>query len=242
MQSVFLARCGSALAHLLLTGEPPLNSPLVYSRLTYGELEARVHTTTLALRSLGLKPLDILVYYGPTSTASLVLLLATSAIGAIWSSAAADFGSVGVLERFEQFLPAEKGKEGSDERQKGNLWGIVGVESVRYNGKVLSQRQKLASVVDGLEKVREEKGLGAKKLEVVLCDYLGEGLGEKSVQEGWRTWEDLMEVGEKEKSKAGSGGKIDFHQADFDHPLWVLFSSGTTGKVSPRLVMSRDLR
>jgi acetoacetyl-CoA synthetase len=137
-------------------------------------------------------------YYGPTSASSVVLLLAATSLGAIWSSAAADFGPVGVLERFEQF--------------GDRLWGIVGVQSVRYNGKTLSQVEKLKTVVQGLE-----KGRTGKKLEVVVVDYLREGLD--AGIEGWKTYESVQEVGRAQ------AGELEFYQAPFDHPLWVLFSS-----------------
>lgn len=210
------------------SAEPPLNSTLVYNRTTFGELYDLVHTLSLSLRSLGLKPNSILVYYGPNSLHALALLLATTSIGAIWSSAASDFGAAGVLERFEQFLPSTNGKE-VDERQSGELWGIVGVESVRYNSKVLSQREKLTTVVEGLQKARKERGISTK-FEVVVADYLGEGLkgGVESLAKGWKTWDALLEVGASEK---GASSEIEFWQGGFNHPLWVLFSSGTTGKV-----------
>lgn len=216
---------------IITTAEPPLNSPLVYNRTSFGELYALVHTLSLSLRSLGLQPGAILVYYGPNSLHALALLLATTSIGAIWSSAASDFGAAGVLERFEQFLPPTNGAE-VDPRQKGELWGIVGVESVRYNGKVLPQREKLVTVVEGLEKARKERGI-TTKFEVVVADYLGEGLkgGDESLKEGWKTWDALLKAGADEKTRSASS-EIEFWQAGFDHPLWVLFSSGTTGKVS----------
>lgn len=191
--------------------EPAPNSPLSYTRLTYSQLRTKVHHLTLALRHLGLQPGQILAYYGPTSSASVALLLATSAIGAIWSSAASDFGAPGVLERFAQF--------------GDTLWGVVGAESVRYNGKVLPQRAKLEAVVDGL------RGGRAKKLEVVVFDFLGGGLSE--VREGWRTMDEVEQIGqEADEGKEGEVG-IKFEQLPFDHPLWILFSSGTTGKPKP---------
>jgi acetoacetyl-CoA synthetase len=104
------------------------------------------------------------------------------------------------------------------------------VESVRYNGKVLSQREKLTTVVDGLQKARKKRDISSK-FEVVVSDYLGEGYkgGVESLAEGWKTWDALLEVGAAEK---GESDEIEFWQGGFNHPLWVLFSSGTTGKVS----------
>ncbi|KAL8292250.1 hypothetical protein RQP46_001716 [Phenoliferia psychrophenolica] len=196
---------------LIETSEPPAGESLSYARMSYAELYDKVHATALALASMGLKPGQILAYYGPTSTASVILLLAASSLGAIWSSAAADFGPTGVLERFAQFGET--------------LWGVVGVVSVRYNGKVLPQTPKLAAVVEGLEKAR------ATPLKVVLVDYLGEG-DRKGVGKEWIEWEELMAAGEATRVKEGRE-EIQFFQAEFDYPLWVLFSSGTTGKPKP---------
>ncbi|KAK4701849.1 acetoacetyl-CoA synthetase, partial [Phenoliferia sp. Uapishka_3] len=191
--------------------EPPLGQQLSYSRMSYAELYESVHETALALRYLGLRPGQILAYYGPTSTSSVVLLLAASSLGAIWSSAAADFGPTGVLERFSQF--------------GDTLWGIVGVNSVRYNVKVLPQASKLATVVDGLKKGR--KG----ELRVVIVDYLKEGNSE-GIDKNWMKWEELGAKGQ-ELRKESREAEMEFYQAEFDYPVWVLFSSGTTGKPKP---------
>lgn len=123
----------------------------------------------------------------------------------------------GVLERFEQF--GEK------------LWGIVGVGSVRYNGKVLPQVAKLAAVVAGLQRGREAP------LPVVLVDYLGEENLESPVN--WIGWEELGREGDALRS--ASGAALEFYQADFNYPLWVLFSSGTTGKVRGPLFASPSM-
>lgn len=213
-----------SVANKFRTGEPPAGQDMTYAYTTYGELLSQVEAVATSLRELGLKPNSIVCFYGPTSAASVILLLAVTSIGAIWSSAAADFGSAGVLERFEQFVTPD-----------AHLWGVVGVESVRYNGKVLDQRPKFEAVVEGLEKRRAEISGQANghsshkavpKLEVVVVDYLKEG-NMKPLKEGWRSWDDFMAIGKK----ASTGKGLTFYQAPFDHPLWVLFSSGTTGKV-----------
>lgn len=193
--------------------EPKPNEPATYLRLSYADLYHQVYLTSLSLRASGLKPGQILAYHGPNSSHAVILLLAATSIGAIWSSAASDSGSAGVLERFAQFGDA--------------LWGIVGVERVRYNGKVQSQRIKVDEVVRGLSKGR------ANKLEVIVFDYLGEGEMEEMPRE-WRTLEQVIEEGRaiaKERGIVKGEEKIEFYQAEFDHPIWVLFSSGTTGLV-----------
>ena len=167
----------------------------VYRRISYFELYQKVHYTALALAQAGLKPGAILAYYGPNSSHAVILLLAATSLGAIWSSASSDSGSVGVLERFAQF--------------GDSLWGIVGVESVRYNGKVIQQRKKLDEVVAGLEKVRKQK------LNVIVFDYLRQSSGLSTLSEGWFSLDDLLDVGQQISSLNGEES-IDFYQADFD--------------------------
>ncbi|SGY15511.1 BQ5605_C013g07389 [Microbotryum silenes-dioicae] len=196
---------------LIQVVEPEPTAPLSYTRVSYASLYSIVHSTSLALSAKGLKPGDILGYYGPTSLASVVFCLAATSLGAIWSSAASDFGSKGVLERFEQF--------------GDNLFGIVCVDGVRYNGKRIDQRKKVNEILEGLQKNR-----GERALPVILVDYLQEGLPEPS-QEGWTSELTLRSEGEETKRK--SGAEMKFYQTNFDHPLWVLFSSGTTGKPKP---------
>ncbi|SCV70166.1 BQ2448_1560 [Microbotryum intermedium] len=194
---------------LIQVVEPEPAAPLSYTQLSYASLYSIVHSTSLALSARGIQAGDILGYYGPTSLASVVFCLAATSLGAIWSSAASDFGSKGVLERFEQF--------------GDKLFGIVCVDGVRYNGKRIDQRKKVNEVLEGLQKNR-----GGRALPVILVDYLQEGLPEP-IEEGWMSESMLRSEGEELKSKAA----MDFYQTSFDHPLWVLFSSGTTGKPKP---------
>lgn len=210
-----LRRTDSKVA-LIEVSEPMAGEALSYDRISYAELYHRVYLVSLALRKLGLKENEVFGYYGPTSSASVILLLAVNSIGAIWSSAAADFGAVGVVERFSQL----------------DLWGIVGVNAVRYNGKVLDQREKLETVVESLEKTRSEK------LHVFVVDYLKEG---KRVGEERMMLDELIALGQAEADRLGvvkGQEKIDFYQSDFSQPIFILFSSGTTGKVSLVLIHS----
>lgn len=196
--------------------EPALNEAALYRNISYFELYQQVHYTSIALSRSGLGPGAILAYYGPNSSQAVTLLLAATSLGAIWSSASSDSGSVGVLERFAQF--------------GDSLWGIVGVESVRYNGKVIQQRKKLDEVVEGLQKVR------TLKLNVIVFDYLKETNGITAIPDAWKSLDQIVEEGRVMSSELGieeGEEAIDFYQGEFDHPLWVLFSSGTTGIPKP---------
>ena len=56
-------------------------------------------------QSIGVKKNDRVAAYLPNIIESVESFLATSAIGAIWSSCSPDFGTLGVIERFSQIKP-----------------------------------------------------------------------------------------------------------------------------------------
>ncbi len=73
--------------------------------LTWGELRERVAACAAGLRSLGVERGDRVVAYMPNIPETLIAMLATSSIGAIWSSAAPEFGARSVIDRFAQIEP-----------------------------------------------------------------------------------------------------------------------------------------
>lgn len=83
------------------------------------ELRARVAAAQAALVALGVKKNDRVAGLMPNTADTFVMLLATAAIGAIWSACAAEFGVAGVMDRFGQIAPTV----------------LVTVSRYRYNGK-----------------------------------------------------------------------------------------------------------
>ena len=73
--------------------------------LTWGQLSAQVAAAAAGLRSLGVGRGDRVVAYMPNIPETLVAFLATASIGAIWSSAAPEFGARSVIDRFAQIEP-----------------------------------------------------------------------------------------------------------------------------------------
>jgi hypothetical protein len=73
--------------------------------LSWGELRERVAAAAAGLRSLGVGRGDRVVAYMPNIPETLVAFLATASIGAIWSSAAPEFGARSVIDRFAQIEP-----------------------------------------------------------------------------------------------------------------------------------------
>jgi len=161
--------------------------------LTYKQLYDRVSITVQALRNMGIGEGDRVAGYLPNMPETVIAMLATSAIGAIWSSASPDFGVQGVLDRFGQIEPKV----------------LFIADRYFYNGKEIDCLGKLESLLPQLPSVKK----------TVIVPYLEDhkdALPAKTV-----LLADFM-----------SGYlpiDIEFEQLPFDHPLYIMFSSGTTG-------------
>ncbi|MGA5702856.1 acetoacetate--CoA ligase [Peterkaempfera bronchialis] len=156
--------------------------------LSWAELRRQVGSLAAELRRLGVRPGDRVSAYLPNIPQAVVALLASAAVGAVWTSCAPDFGARSVLDRFQQIEPVV----------------LFAVDGYRYGGKEHDRTEVVA------ELRRELPGLRA----VVHVPVLG-----TPTPDGALHWDELT----------ASDGEPVFEQLPFDHPLWVLYSSGTTG-------------
>jgi acetoacetyl-CoA synthetase len=152
---------------------------------TWGELRAQVGAIASGLRELGVGPGDRVAAYLPNIPETVAAFLACASIGAVWSSAAPEFGARSVIDRFAQIEPKV----------------LLAVDGYRYGGRDFDRRATVREIASEIGGVR-----------TVTLGYL-DGSG----------WEDGF---------LGTG-PLDFAQLPFDHPLWVLYSSGTTGLPKP---------
>ena len=169
--------------------------------ITWGELSAMVASAAGGLRALGVERGDRVVAYMPNIPETLIALLASASIGAIFSSAAPEFGARSVIDRFAQIEPKV----------------LLAVDGYRHGGKDFDRAENVRRILAELPTVEH----------VVVLPYLSEddfdeaafggGGGVRSVV----TWDGLL--------TAGEGSPPRFEQVGFEHPLWVLYSSGTTG-------------
>jgi acetoacetyl-CoA synthetase len=159
-------------------------------------LAGQVRVIATRLRKLGVSPGDRVVAYLPNIPQTMIAMLATTAIGAIWACCSPDFGSRGVIDRLQQLSPKV----------------LFCVDGYRYGGKAFERKKELAEIIAELEGLKH----------VVFLPYLN---AEDRVGpcKGSLLWNELLE------HSAVSRKKFEFEQVPFDHPLWVLFSSGTTG-------------
>jgi acetoacetyl-CoA synthetase len=183
-------------------------------QLTWGELSGQVAAAAAGLRALGVVRGDRVVAYMPNIPETIVAFLAVASIGAVWSSAAPEFGARSVVDRFAQIEPKV----------------LLAVDGYRHGGKDFDRMAVVESILDELPTVEH----------VVLLAYLhggadsGGGPDLELARLGGRGQLGWGELLTDQRSASGQGSDRSeigqrFEQVPFDHPLWVLYSSGTTG-------------
>ena len=188
--------------HALRHERPGVEAVLYFSersglqRLTWDELGSRVRILATRLRKLGVEPGDRIVAYMPNIPETLIAMLATTAIGAIWSSCGPDFGVRGVVDRFAQIAPKV----------------LFCVDGYQYGGKPFVRKAEVREFAGRLDSLRT----------IVCLPYLNPGDREKPTPDTL-LWDELLD------HPPVPASSFRFEQVPFDHPLWILFSSGTTG-------------
>ena len=147
---------------------------------------------------------DRVVAYMPNIPETLVAFLATASLGAIWSCAAPEFGARSVIDRFAQIEPKV----------------LLAVDGYRHGGKDFDRSEALQAILAELPSVRAH---GAAAL-----PRRGRAIGEAARRAAPAAAELLQARGEL-LARGRRGAELSFEQVPFDHPLWVLYSSGTTG-------------
>ena len=166
----------------------------VTNRLTYAELYDAVSITAQALSKQGVKKGDRVAAFLPNLPDTIIFMLATASLGALWSSCSPDFGSQGVLDRFGQIKPKI----------------LIGVDGYYYNGKHIETTGKLREIAESLKSLKK----------VVVVPYTTPRPKIKSIKQS---------IHLKDFVKPFQPGRIKFKQVPFNHPLFIMFSSGTTG-------------
>ncbi|MBI4185414.1 MAG: acetoacetate--CoA ligase [Proteobacteria bacterium] len=161
--------------------------------LTFAELRDEVAKLAGGLAALGLGPGDVVAGYMPNIPETAIAMLATTALGAIWTSCSPDFGVRGVLDRFGQVRPKV----------------LFTADGYHYGGKAF----------DSLEKVRDAVAEMPSVERVVIVPFLGSDPPLGGVR-GAAMLEDVAK---------GAPGAIPFARLPFAHPLFIMYSSGTTG-------------
>ena len=168
-----------------------INEQGKYKKISYKELYLQVSKVAHSFRNLGLKKGDRVAALMPNIPETVISMLAVSSIGAIWSSCSPDFGSKGILDRFDQIKPEI----------------IISVNGYYFKNKIFNIDDKIANILNKIPSIKH----------AVLVDYLESGINNKN----YLSWDELLD---------NNSNDINFEQLPFDYPLYIMYSSGTTGK------------
>jgi len=157
-----------------------------FTSITFKDLYSKVAKLAYSLKELGVSSGDRVVGYMPNVPEAVIAMLATSSIGAIWSSCSPDFGFQGVLDRFKQIEPKI----------------IFSCDFYLYKGKKNNCIDNFNKILNSLDSVEHSF--------IISYDDNKE-----------TSWETLFD---------NDMDEIKFEQLDFNHPLYIMYSSGTTGK------------
>jgi len=162
------------------------------SSLTYKELHDQVSSLARSMREIGIVKNDRVAGFMPNIPETIIAMLATASIGAIWSSCSPDFGIKGVLDRFKQIEPKL----------------IFTADGYWYNGKQIDCISKVKEILMDLPNIEK----------TVIIPFTGNA--DLSIMQNSIQWKDFLNR---------DSSKIEFEPLPFDHPLYIMYSSGTTG-------------
>ncbi len=167
------------------------------TELTWKNLKSNVETVSNWMELNKIKKGDRVAAYLPNIPETVTAYLATTALGAIWSSCSPDFGIDGVVERFSQISPKIL---------------FIG-NKYFYNGKEINIIDRLPDILNRIPSIEK----------IVIVPYPGTQKKEnKKIKMETVNWEELI--------VSKNIPKISYKMSNFNDPLAILYSSGTTGK------------
>ena len=164
--------------------------------LSHRELRAEVARVAAGLRAAGVTEGDRVAGYMPNLPETVIAMLATTSLGAIWSSCSPDFGIRGVLDRFGQIAPKV----------------LVTADGYFYAGKTLDSLGPMSEVLEKLPSVERVVVVPYVNAAPAL-ERLGAAAGRATLWAQFGT----------------PGAPLQFVPTAFNHPVYILYSSGTTG-------------
>jgi acetoacetyl-CoA synthetase len=186
-------------AALISCGEPELNNGQDRS-ISYRELYSQVAKLATSLKNMGIEKGDRVAAFMPNTQETVIAMLATTSLGAIWSSCSPDFGLQGVIDRFGQIEPKV----------------LFTTDGYFYAGKTLDSLVKVAAISEQLPSL--EQVIVIPHVQLGTQDALGNIL--QALQPKVSLWHTVLD---------NPAEQIEFVSVPFSHPLYIMYSSGTTG-------------
>ena len=171
----------------------------VYRTMTWHELQINVSKAQQYLIDIGIKAEDRIAFFMPNIPETIVFLLAAASLGAICTFCSPDFGVQGIIDRFSQVNPVL----------------FIYSDFCLYNGKKISNFEKVNDSLQHLPSVKNSIQISYFNNEENL------NLFEKNKTKKLELYSNIL--------KKYSFQEISFLQLPFNHPLYIMYSSGTTG-------------
>ncbi len=170
-------------------------------RISYEELYKNVSSVVTGLKKLGIKKGDRVAGFITNIPEAIIAMLAVTSIGAVWSSCSPDFGIQGVFDRFGQIKPK----------------ALFAVEEYKYNGQLIDCRDKIKQIVNKIPEI--------KKVIFVRRFY---DFSSKKIPKS-KDFDESDNFIHFEELLDNTSNEIEFEQVPFTHPVYIMYSSGTTG-------------
>ncbi len=163
--------------------------------LSYRKLYEQVAKLAAAMREMGIHDGDRVAGFMPNRPETVIAMLATTSLGAIWSSCSPDFASAGAVERFSQIAPRL----------------LFAADGYLFKGKKYDTLVRISEITKQLPSVEK----------VIVTPYINVNPDISAIADAV-FFDELLEP--------YSTSEIDFYQGPFDQAVYILYSSGTTGK------------
>ncbi|MEM1008369.1 MAG: acetoacetate--CoA ligase, partial [Myxococcota bacterium] len=160
---------------------------------TYDALRRAVGSLRQWMHTQGIRKGDRVAGYLPNIPETVIAMLATTALGAIWSSTSPDFGERGVIDRFGQIQPKL----------------LFTVDGYTYKKKPIHTHTRIAPLLSAIPSIKN----------VVLIEDLDSAFNVKQIPKA-QSWSAILEH---------TPSQLEFTPTSFEHPIYILYSSGTTG-------------
>jgi acetoacetyl-CoA synthetase len=191
----------------------------VSRHLTWGMLRQQVGGLAAMLRELGVRPGDRVAGYVPNTAEAVIAFLAAASLGAIWSGCGQDYSPAAAAERLGQLEPVV----------------LIAADGYRYGGREFDRRGAVTELAALLPSLRA----------TIVFPRLGLPADTAAGRLGWPTSAGTAGILGWPTSAGSAGlvpGAVPFGSGSagsvelapvavpFSHPIWILFSSGTTGR------------
>lgn len=161
--------------------------------MSYEQLYTEVAQCAAGLKAAGVGVGDRVAAVMPNTPYTIIAMLATTSLGAIWSSCSPDFGAQAAIDRLGQIAPKV----------------LFICDGHQYQGKKHHSAEKIGLLYRAITSLEQ----------IIICPNINQIISLEGLPKAIY-WQDFIKP----------ATHCEFVSLPFNHPVYILFSSGTTGK------------